>query len=106
MFEVLSKSRFIDWFKQSDSYKDNFSYEGLSALYDYLEDYEESTGEKIEFDPIALACDYNEYESLKEFNESYSENYDCLEGLEDFTIVIRINDVYGKPTSRFIVQVF
>lgn len=40
--------------------KENFSYEGLKALFDYLEDYEEQTGEEIELDVIALCCDYTE----------------------------------------------
>jgi hypothetical protein len=40
--------------------RDNFSYEGLNALFDYLEDYEEQTGEEIELDVIAICCDYDE----------------------------------------------
>ena len=40
--------------------KDQFSYEGLKALFDYLEEYEESTGQEIELDVIALCCDYSE----------------------------------------------
>ena len=40
--------------------KDNFSYEGLEILFDYLEELEQDTGEEIEFDVIALCCDYAE----------------------------------------------
>lgn len=40
--------------------KDQFSYEALGLLFDYLEEYEESTGEEIELDVIALCCDYSE----------------------------------------------
>ena len=50
--------------------KDQFSYEALGLLFNYLEDYEESTGEEIELDPIALCCDYSE-----ETFESIAENY-------------------------------
>ena len=32
---------------------DNFSYDGLTALYDYLTQYEESCDTELEFDPIA-----------------------------------------------------
>ena len=39
---------------------DNFSYEGMQALFDYLEQIEEDTGEEIELDVIALCCDYSE----------------------------------------------
>ena len=40
----------------------NFTDEGLIVLWDYLEDYEQSTGEELELDIIALCCDYNEDE--------------------------------------------
>ena len=39
---------------------DNFSNEGVCALFDYLEELEEDTGEEIELDVIALCCDYSE----------------------------------------------
>ena len=39
---------------------DNFSAAGLSALFDYLEQYEEGTGEDLELDVIALCCDFSE----------------------------------------------
>ena len=37
-----------------------FSRDGLSKLFDYLESYEDETGEEIELDVIALCCDYCE----------------------------------------------
>ena len=40
--------------------KDQFSYEGLSVLFGYLEQYEEDTGQEIDLDVIALCCDYYE----------------------------------------------
>ena len=52
----------------------NFSYQGLRALFEYLEDSEESTGEEIEFDVIALCCDFIEYESAEEYHKDYSEH--------------------------------
>lgn len=50
---------------------DNFSYEGLTALYEYLWDLSEDIGEDIELDVIALCCnftEYNEEEARREFN--------------------------------------
>ena len=40
--------------------RDNFSYEGLAVLFDYLEELEADTGEELELDVIALCCDYSE----------------------------------------------
>ena len=42
---------------------DNFSYHGLKALFEYIEDFEEDTGEEIEFDVIGLCCEFSEYGS-------------------------------------------
>ena len=38
---------------------DNFP-TGLRALFEYLEEFEDSMGEEIELDVIALCCDYHE----------------------------------------------
>ena len=51
--------------------KENFSYEGLGLLFDYLEEYEESTGEEIELDAIALCCDYSE-DMVEDIARNYS----------------------------------
>lgn len=69
MKEYVSVYTFRDRFLQSDTYKNNFTYEGLTALYEYLEEYEESTGTEIDFDMIALCCEYSEYDSAWEAME-------------------------------------
>ena len=57
--QTLSKSSFIDEFKQS-SRKDQFSYEALEAIFDYLEEYSANTGEAIELDIVAICCEWAE----------------------------------------------
>jgi hypothetical protein len=63
--------------------KDNFSYAGLNILFDYLEEVEESCGEEIEFDVIAICCDFaeshwsdiaNDYSNLFELDTSFDES--------------------------------
>jgi hypothetical protein len=39
---------------------DNFSYEGLKILFEYLEEYEMDIGEELELDVIGLCCDFSE----------------------------------------------
>ncbi len=55
----------------SGSYKDNFTYYGLKALWDYLEDYEDSCDTEIEFDVVSIACEFNEYVNIKEYVDYY-----------------------------------
>lgn len=57
--QTLTKSSFIDAFKQS-SRKDQFSYEALEAIFDYLESYSEDTGENVEFDIVGICCEWSE----------------------------------------------
>ena len=58
-----------------------WSYNGAFALAEYLEEYEESTGEEIELDTCAIRCDFSEWDSLQEWAHNYfGENY--IEKLE------------------------
>ena len=57
MITHVTQTDFIDTFKQSELRKNKFSYDGLIALFSYLEDLEEDTGEDINFDMIAICCD-------------------------------------------------
>ena len=61
--------------------KDSFSYDGLKALFEYLESYEEDTGEEMELDVIALCCEYSEYDSALEAATEYG--YEAEEGEDE-----------------------
>jgi hypothetical protein len=52
-----------------------FSYDGAYALAEYLEQLEEDMGKPIEFDRVAIRCDFSEYESLQEWAQDYFANY-------------------------------
>ena len=79
--------------------RDNwFSYEGLKALFEYLEEYEDDTGEEVELDVIALCCEYMEYDSLKEYNEDYGTEYGEIDDIQDDTTLIKIDN------NSFIIQ--
>ena len=69
---------------------DNFSYSGLRALFDYLEEQEEGIGETIEFDVIALCCEYSQYDSVEEVMLAY--NLEDVEHLNEYTVVIECSD--------------
>ena len=81
---------------------DNFSYQGLQALYEYLAELSDDIGEDIELDVIAICCDYREYDSALDcvVGDGYLDAADiegdddeereefCLEYLRDHTAVI------------------
>lgn len=59
MFTTITFSDFCDAFRAHDR-QDQFSYQGKRALFDFLEDYEDQTGEAYELDVVGLCCDYVE----------------------------------------------
>jgi hypothetical protein len=94
MKTTVNKTDFIDAFKKLRP--SNFSYEGLDALYDYLENFEEDTDKEIELDVIAFCCEYSEYKDLEEYKQSYS-SINSIKDIEDATTYIPIPN-----TQRFI----
>ena len=78
--------------------RDNFSYDGLKALFEYLEEYGDGMGEEVELDVIALCCEYMEYDSLKEYNDDYGTKYSEIDAIQDDTTLIKIDD------NSFIIQ--
>lgn len=88
MKQTVSQYDFADAFKKMDR-ADNFSYEGLKVLFDYLEELEEATGEEMELDVIAICCDFSEYDEeelisqygYKLEREEYQEDEEYLEAL-------------------------
>ena len=92
--QTVTESDFRDAFQAIRP--DNFTYEGLGALYEYLEELSEDTGEDIELDVIAICCDYTEYsedEAREEFDidvdveDWQSEVPDAIASGDDFVIV-------------------
>lgn len=93
MQTTISQYDFRGAFMGSDTYKHNFSYEALGALYDYLTELEDCLGEQIEFDMVAICCEYTEFSDWQEFATEYkcfveNENVSDLQDLADYTCVI------------------
>lgn len=83
MFTTVSNHAFVDAFRGSNTYGDNFSYNGLNTLFDIIEEYEESIGEEIELDIVALCCGYSEYASLRDVASNYASEFkDTIEEME------------------------
>lgn len=89
--EITDDYYFFNWMKNSDSYKNNFSLEGAKAVQAYFEEYSESTGENVEFDPIAWCVEFSEYDNLAELNKERGEEW-TLEELQDHTTVLEVEN--------------
>jgi hypothetical protein len=69
MKKTITKNEFINEFKSVRP--ENFSYEGLDALFEYFEELEEMGVDEFEFDPIAICCEFSEYDSAIEIASQY-----------------------------------
>ena len=99
MKKTVNFYEFRQWFEQNRP--NNFSRVGLRGLFDYLEQYEEDCGKEIEFDPIAICCEYSEYDNIAEFQIDYGhEDYPDIDSIMDFTQVIELGN------EAFIIQQF
>ena len=97
MIKTINETEFIDAFRKRDMYKNNFSYEGLIALFQYFEWIENEFDDEIELDVVGICCNYEEYENLAEIQESYTD-IQSVEDLRELTEVIEIPN-----TERLII---
>ena len=65
---------FRNAFLNSSERKDQFSYQALTALFEYLEELEIGSSEDIEFDMVAICCEYCEYDTALEAAQVYDFN--------------------------------
>ena len=61
MYTYITKTEFMDTMRARRP--DNFTYEGLSTLFDALEEMEADMGTELQFDPVGICCQYSEYPS-------------------------------------------
>ena len=71
----------------------NWSRAGAFALAEYLEEYEESTGEELELDVIALRCEFTEFESVEDWADCHFSDDQLEELLEDAETMDEAHDI-------------
>lgn len=98
MKQTVNFNDFCDAFRYMNRYE-NFSYDGKKALFDYLENYEEQTGQEMELNVIALCCDFTEWDSFEDFKREHND-IETKEEINEHTLFIEIDD------DRFITQAF
>jgi nucleoside-diphosphate-sugar epimerase len=95
MKKTLSTSEAADLLLADDNA--GWSYAGARALVEHLEAVEDDTGEEMEFDRVALRCEFAEYESALKAADEYGWEPDtdsedteeaALKWLNDRTTVI------------------
>ena len=81
MKKELTFDEFVDEFQAIRP--DNFSYEGLKALYDYFEDFDPDYC----LDVIAVFCEFTEYDNIHEYNKDYGKKYKDYWDINETTVL-------------------
>ena len=89
MHITVTSAMFADAFRRMGR-EDQFSREALEALFEYIENYEEDTGIRVELDVIGLCCEFTEYSNAIEAAADYgfaseleAEDYNSPEDFEE-----------------------
>lgn len=99
IIQTVDRHTFIDSFTKSNR-QNNFSYEGLCALYGYFDTMDETW----ELDPIAICCDFSEY-NLEDLRHEYPDYKDSLD--EDLLNYLNDNTiVFDLDNGNYIIQAF
>ena len=106
MKQTVNFSTFVDAFRSYDRY-DQFGYDALEVLFNYMEQLEEDCDEELELDVIALCCDYS-VDSPDDIAKQYSiDLYGCEDDQDKLdTVTDWLNDrtsVCGATPSGQIV---
>lgn len=94
MIQTITVSDFRDAFR-SCGRSDQFSYEALGLIFDYIEEYEQDTGEQIELDVIGICCEWAE-----DTPEEIAAAYDIdLEGKEGAAAMMHVYEYLQDETQ-------
>ena len=97
LYQEITFSAFCDAFRDCGR-GESFSYAGKRALFDWLEEYAEDSGQDVELDIVALDCEFAEYADESEVVEEY--DLPDMQAVEDVTLVIPVHP------HGYIVQAF
>ena len=103
MKTTVNEMQFVDGFTDCGR-ESQFSREARRAIFEYLEELENDCGIEMEYDPIAICCEYSEYDSAAACIDDCGYNCDlsncddddereeaAREYLEEHTTVIEFN---------------
>ena len=110
MKQTLNKFQIVSLLR-SDEYA-SWSLIACEALADYYEDLEDNTGEEIEFDRVAIRCEWSEIDTAKEYAEQYMDKAflglyedDLIKAVEehmnDHTFMIKLPNDNGYLIQQF-----
>ena len=109
MKTTVCKYTFEQAFKRANRFE-QFGYDGLGIMFDYLEEYEASTGSEVELDVVAICCEYA-HGVFSDIADDYSIDLtDCEDDDEKMTVVREYleenTQLCGETSNSFVYLQF
>ena len=101
IIQTVDSYLFCEAFKQVRP--DNFSYEGLELLFEYLDNLSNETGIDIELDVIAICCDFAEY-NLSDWFIEYADQEEVELMDEDEAQDVMLAEIAGNTHHNIIAH--
>lgn len=98
IIQTVNLYEFREAFRRTNR-QDNFSYEGLEVLFDYLENLTNDRGEPVELDVVALCCEYYE-NSIDDIIANYDIDVSYADGDED--VIAEIVKEYIADNTAYV----
>jgi hypothetical protein len=109
MKQTINFSDFVDAFRAYDRY-DQFGYQALMVIFEYLEEMEESTGQELELDVVAICCEYatdNWMDIAANYSIEIDENENEDEQKQQVIDYLNENTVVlGETDCEIVYQIF
>ena len=107
MKQTVTEYQFVEAFRHAGR-ESQFSVNARRALFDYLESFEHDSGTELELDPIAVCCDFAEYDSALDAARAYGYQFTPgdpdsvpLEWLQERTTVLTVPHQYNVVIQNF-----
>lgn len=100
MVQKINFQDFVDGFKKAGR-ENQFSYDALKLIFEFMEEIEEVIEKTIEYDVIGICCDFSEY-TLKDFNNDFETDFESLDEVEKYLSFD--TTVIGKTEDSIVFQ--
>lgn len=97
MKRTITEYQFIEAFRHAGR-ETQFTVPARRALFEYLEEFEDSTGTELELDPVGICCEFSEYPTALDAAQAFgfkdgidSKDESPIEWLQNRTQVVEFN---------------
>ena len=94
-------------FHNSEILRDAFSYQAINALFEFEDELSNQNENGVEFDPIAIRCDWSEYDEDELFNDyGYLLDEDEEQEIDSLVKLLQNKTTVIELKTTYLIQAF